>query len=58
VSSMTTVTSTFGTPSTLSSNPFWEILPFAWLESTGAVILAVVVLLVLVSVFVLKRRRS
>jgi hypothetical protein len=58
VSSMTIVTSTFGIPSTFSSNPFWNILPLTWLESTGAEILTVVVLLVLVGVFVLKRRRS
>ena len=46
------------TPSSIPSNQFWNILPFARLGSTGAVILAVVVVLLLVGVFVLKRRHK
>ena len=48
---------TFNAASTLPSYPFSNILPYAWLASNGVLILAVVVILLLVGVFALRRRR-
>jgi hypothetical protein len=53
----TTNKSTFNTISTLPSNPSSNIPPYTWQDSTGALILAVVVILLLVGIFALKRRR-
>jgi hypothetical protein len=57
VSSTITNKSTFNTSSTLPSNPFSNILPYIWQHSTGALILAVVVILLIAGIFALKRRR-
>ena len=51
-------TSTSVAPSTLPFNPFSNILPYIQQNSTGALILGVLVILLLVGVFVLKRRRG
>ena len=53
----TTNQSTANTPSTLPPSPSSYIPAHTWKDSTGALILAVVVTILLVGVFALKRRR-
>ena len=57
VPATTTNKSTFNTPSTLPSNLLSNIPSYTWRDSTRVLILAVVVILLVVCIFALKRRR-